>query len=243
MKRRSYLMRMNENVRLIGILVLAMLVLASVQVVGAQDEITWYWKDTDVGADFTHDSHVADKYMDKIESTGNTATVTLSPDISSDKNQQRGWWYANETAQVELTFPENVNWDFTFWVKVNGTVSIFPRVCKVGPDGSTTYITKTGHSFSISGDGTTIVEKTKTVEPSPDDADRTFAIGDRLAIEIYASLVTGEWVEIYYNSSDYPSRVTYLSSEPAYPVPELSTIILFSTGLIALAGYVLLKRR
>ena len=32
-------------------------------------------------------------------------------------------------------------------------------------------------------------------------------------------------------------------AHPVSPVPELSTLILFSTGLLALAGYVLLTRR
>jgi len=37
------------------------------------------------------------------------------------------------------------------------------------------------------------------------------------------------------------SRVT--PTDPGYPVPELSTIILFSMGLLLLGGYVWLKRR
>ena len=37
--------------------------------------------------------------------------------------------------------------------------------------------------------------------------------------------------------------VTYEHDTPAYPVPELPTIILTSTGLLALAGYVLLRKR
>jgi hypothetical protein len=33
------------------------------------------------------------------------------------------------------------------------------------------------------------------------------------------------------------------STDPGYPVPELSSLILFSVGLLALAGYVVYRRR
>jgi len=39
------------------------------------------------------------------------------------------------------------------------------------------------------------------------------------------------------------SYVISPETDPGYPVPELSTLILFSTGLLALAGYVLLTKR
>jgi hypothetical protein len=39
------------------------------------------------------------------------------------------------------------------------------------------------------------------------------------------------------------SYVTSPSSDPAYPVPELSTLILFSAGLLILAGYAYMGRR
>ena len=43
-----------------------------------------------------------------------------------------------------------------------------------------------------------------------------------------------------------PNSATYVTSpqtEPGYPVPELPTIILMSTGLLALFGYVVYSRR
>ena len=76
---------MNGNVRLIGILVLGMLVLAMVQVVGATGEVTWYWKGSGV--------------MYKESSpTGPGDTVTLDPSGSAR-------WYTDEAAACDLNFP------------------------------------------------------------------------------------------------------------------------------------------
>ena len=43
--------------------------------------------------------------------------------------------------------------------------------------------------------------------------------------------------------TDGTSAVNYPPDEPAYPIPELPTIILLGTGLVFLAGYFGLKRR
>jgi hypothetical protein len=51
------------------------------------------------------------------------------------------------------------------------------------------------------------------------------------------------------NSADFfvgdpnPTNSTTGSANPLYPIPELNTTLLFSTGLLALAGYVLLTKR
>jgi len=66
----------------------------------------------------------------------------------------------------------------------------------------------------------------------------------RFAIEVLWSSSAAGNLEIHCNPSDkHASNVTSPSSDPGYPVPELSTFILLSTGLIALAGYVLLTKR
>lgn len=67
--------------------------------------------------------------------------------------------------------------------------------------------------------------------------------GGRIAVEVYWVSTANGGLEVYYNSSTYSSSLTSPSSSPAYPVPELSTLILFSTGLLTLAGYVVLTKR
>lgn len=222
--------------RLIGVLVLGMVVLASVQVVGAQGEVIWYWKDVDVSGFDYPAGHVFDKFMNTTElpQTATSNTITLEAD-------ERAWWYAHEAAQCDLTFPSG-DWTFYFWAETNSGDSerIYPRVVKLYENGSSGgYITSASAYKSIkSADG--IKEITYSVEGSL----MSFQQGDRVAVEILASsgFEAGEWLKIYYNSTSHNSTLTSPSSSPAWPVPELSTLLLLSIGLITLAGYVLLTK-
>jgi hypothetical protein len=56
--------------RLIGILVLGML-LASVPVVGAAGEVTWYWKDVNVSGFSYPSEHQFDKFMNILHAPNN----------------------------------------------------------------------------------------------------------------------------------------------------------------------------
>ena len=72
----------------------------------------------------------------------------------------------------------------------------------------------------------------------------TIPEGGRFAIEVlWASGAVGD-LEVHCNPTNkHASKATSPFSDPGYPVPELSTLILFSTGLLVLAGYVVLGRR
>jgi hypothetical protein len=143
------------------------------------------------------------------------------------------YWYADEIAQNVLTFGDE-SWNFTFWAKVKGSVRIYPRVCKVEDDSNTVYLTNNNQYKGItSGNGIDVIKIEKTVDSIAGESARQFNVGDRLAIEILVSGIgEGEWVEIYYNSSGHPSRVTYPHDTPPYPVPEPSILTLISVGLI-----------
>jgi hypothetical protein len=63
---------------------------------------------------------------------------------------------------------------------------------------------------------------------------------------------TGKWVALKVASSTGITVETagtgfsswaYYEPPPDYPVPELSTLVLFSTGLLALFGYIVYRRR
>ena len=45
------------------------------------------------------------------------------------------------------------------------------------------------------------------------------------------------------NCGDGKSKLKTPSSDPGFPVPEMSTLVLFSVGLLALVGYVAYRRR
>ena len=68
----------------------------------------------------------------------------------------------------------------------------------------------------------------------------TVPTGKYLALKI----TNNDWDEMSFTCyDDSNSQVSYPEDSPAYPVPELSTIILFSVGLLVLAGYVVLRRK
>ena len=232
-------MRMKGNRRLIVILVLGMLVLAmvGVQVVGATGEVVWYWKDTNVsGFTLPSEDHLFDKFMNTTEvPEGDTNyTVTLG-------KGERAWWYANYPAQCDVTFPEGI-WTTTFWVNATNSTDnekvITVRVRGIYANGSDCWARHTSPKTHNAGS----IEKIKT-KPSSDWPSYIVPVGGRIAVEVlWYSEANGPLV-VYCNSITYNSSLTSPPDSPAYPVPELSTLILFSTGLIALAGYVLLTKR
>ena len=67
--------------------------------------------------------------------------------------------------------------------------------------------------------------------------------GGRFAIEVLWSGTALGNLEIHCNPPEGISSVTSPPTDPGYPVPELSTIVLFSMGLLLLGGYVWLRRR
>jgi len=69
-----------------------------------------------------------------------------------------------------------------------------------------------------------------------------FSTGDWLAVRLSWDCPTDE-LRIYYKAeAGNDSYIESPSTDPGYPVPELSTLILFASGLLALVGYVLLER-
>ena len=72
-----------------------------------------------------------------------------------------------------------------------------------------------------------------------------FAVDEWLAIRLrWVDPPSSEILRIHYKAElDSDSWITSPPTDPGYPVPELSTIILFSMGLLLLGGYVWLKRR
>jgi hypothetical protein len=81
-------------------------------------------------------------------------------------------------------------------------------------------------SFSISGAGPFTVPE-----------------GGRFALEIeWVSAANGN-LEIYCNLPDRrASQIASPSSDPGYPIPELSTLVLLGVGLLMIVGYVALRR-
>jgi hypothetical protein len=206
---------MNGNIRLIGILVLGMLVLASVQVVGAQQ--TWYF--------------CADEIMSKTHTPGSYVVC---------KDGSPKWWYVDEPAECDLTIGAG-SWTVHIYhdtadesYEYDGTITA--DIYKVA-DGTKIHIATGSESPTEGGTDTTIT--------CPMGSGVDFATGEKFAVRISWSPTSEKPTDplyVYYSATK-PSTLTSPSSDPGYPVPELITLVLLSTGLLTLAGYVLLTKR
>lgn len=223
---------MQINRGLIVILVLAMLVLASVQVVGAAGEVTWHLRrDTATGFNYPL-GHQYDLIMTKEGPTSSTANwFKIGPDNES-------WWFTNYSAECNLTFPAGV-WNVTFLTQLDNTSdkskSVEVHLWRLFENGTANEIINKSEVVDIKG------EKWHTVILSPNAIDVNK--GERIALSFKWASDANERVWIGCDSTARDSTLTSPPSSPAWPVPKLSTLILFSTGLIALAGYVLLAKR
>ena len=212
--------------RLIGILVLVMVVLAMVQVVGAETAQTWYF--TSEGAPSPWTGKIMTKGIE-----GGDTVITLG-------KGERVWFYADEVALCDVSFPSDGNWDIAYWVKAveeGETGTVYTRVGYADSAGETVRKLSRSAGIKHPTEIEEIVEKGVAIFTVPE--------GGRLAIEVYwgGTGPLGD-LEIHCNPSGaHASKLTSPSSDPGYPVPELPTIILFSTGVITLTGYVLLTKR
>jgi hypothetical protein len=217
--------------RLVIVMVLATVMLAGVGAVGATDSQSWHLlgEDNSYARVAANDSttHRIDVNMSKTKN----ATKTYK-DVPSDET---AWWYAEYPAQFDgVTFGED-NWIVNISHSSYDDFFIFADVCKVNESGEVTYLAQ----------GNKIASGKYTIITCSDNAttSQTFNKDERLALRINHNRTTAARVYYYNAGTDKLSNLTSPSSDPGYPVPELSTIILFSIGLITLTGYVLLTRR
>jgi hypothetical protein len=215
------------------VVIVVLTIMLFVSVVGATGEVTWYWKsETFANPPATHAS---DKTMDQYSPTGTTDNiVTLDPD-------EEAWWYVENAAQCDLSFPLG-NWIITCWIETNSPdnerVTIY--VYNITNAGEEKQIDGSRYKGLSSAEGVYKLSKTFTT-----DSAINIYEGDRIAVRVTFSSAAeaGEWLKIHYNSISYDSSLTSPPNSPVCPVPELSTLILLSIGLITLTGYVLLTRR
>ena len=228
--------------RLIGILVLGVVVLAMVQVVGAETTQTWYLTSDDkpAGAPTASDdlAHAKNNLLHKDEWAGTDGSFYLTP------AKPAAWFYADTGAECDLGFGEH---SWKAYIRTEGIeegdeadTHLKVSVCKLDTGGSVTVLAEDTIELTVASAYTPweiICEDTA----GPQD----FNVGDWLAVRLWwTDAPEAKNLRIYYKAeTDRDSYITSPSSDPGYPVPELPTIILFSTGLIALAGYVLLTKK
>jgi hypothetical protein len=219
------------------IVIVLILVSATVQMVSATGEQTWYFTETEASDNISSSNPTYNMIMTKGAEGGNNV-ITLQP-------RERVWFYADHVAQCDVGFPED-KWSVAYWVKAlnsseAGEGCVYTRLC---------YIDSTGSFTMASNSASEAITTPQNIEEIVENwfADNnvlafTVPEGGRLAIEVlWGSNPLGN-LEIHCNPPDKPaSKVTSPSTDPGYPVPELSTLVLFSAGLLILAGYAYMGR-
>ena len=138
-------------------------------------------------------------------------------------------WKADQAAQCDCTFQE-VNWDVT--LKRTNAYSGQMVTAKIGVLDGTTFTPKGTGTGNFPGTGA-IVDISFNVPTFTVPKDKYLAL----------KVCEGSHNQLIVKTYLGCSHVTCPHDEPDYPVPELSTIILTSTGLLALMGYVVYSRR
>ena len=239
-------MNRKMNRGLIGILVLGMVVLVlatvGVQVVGAETAQRWYLTgdikpaDAPIANDGI-DTHTRDALLYKSEAIGTWGGTQVS--LPSDNV---AWFYADTGAECDLGFGEYAWKTFIRTEEIEEDEvghNLTVEICKLDSEGTITILAN--HSETL-----TAALAYTLWEINCEDNGSTyqdFSTGDWLAIKLSWDCTTDSLL-IYYKAEDgKDSYIQSPASDPGYPVPELSTLILFSVGLIVLAGYVLLTKR
>jgi len=154
------------------------------------------------------------------------------------------WFYADTGAENGLSFGEYGWTTYIRTEKIDGDEidhNLTVEICKLNKS---------------TGDITVIANKTTKLNATTDakhlwiitcednlSTTQDFSAGDWLAVRLSWDCPTDP-LRIYYEIEEHSnSYVKSPSSDPGYPVPELPTIILISSGLLTLAGYVWLTKR
>ncbi len=165
---------------------------------------------------------------------GGDCTITLAPG-------ERVRFCADQLADGNVSFPEG-DWDVSYWLKqlheYDGYKGVHYRLQVVYPNESTSTI---GTVYTQLGQKQILRETSLSL---PDAGPFTVPEGGRFALELEWSSDANGNLEIYCNLPDRrASQVASPSSDPGYPIPELSTLVLLGVGLLMIVGYVALRKR
>lgn len=224
-----------HNRWMIILLVLMIVSAMAVPMLSATGEQSWNLLDDVytgmVAGDGTY--HYKDLFMNK---TGNaTGRYMVLPNVTKNTI----WWYAEYPAQIDGVTFGKANWTVNISHGPTGGCTIWTNVCKVNDStGEVTYLANGSVSPSEAGADTFICYDNP-------NTNQIFNTSERLALGIYHNRTSTTTLRIYYYNvtNGRYNNLTSPSTDPGYPVPELPTIILLSTGLLLLAGYAYMTRR
>ena len=197
---------------------------------------------------FTYSGGYSDIVFEMEAGDGGTQTWYLHNDSTMYKEDQTkpqgniivsgegsNIWIADYPAQVDVGFPLNTNnWtgEITF-TSALASKHIFKVEVGYSSDGSD--FTAGGPQAILTGDGNKkafIFEASAAAFTVPEGMYLALNITNNNASSDYNVQTGGTW-----------SYISSPQNDPGYPIPELSILMLFSIGLLVLAGYVMLRRR
>jgi hypothetical protein len=204
------------------------------------DQQTWYLTSTSKPGDAPladGQTHVIDNLMQKGSrggSLGDSFNITY-PEVA--------WFYADVGAESDIGFGENP-WEAHIRTEtIEGPEvghSLTVEICRLDTTGTVTVIASHTEQFTEAVLGPYLWNITCEDNPA---TIQDFSTGDWLAVRISWDYV-GDPLRIYYQpEAGMDSYIGSPYSDPGYPIPELSTMILFGMGLLMIVGYVGLRRR
>jgi len=219
---------------------IAAVVLVSVVGTASAASQEWYLRDPDYGGQVVNDGfkHSCDRTMSKTP-----GSVSRDEAIRYHGGEwEVAWWYAEEPAECNLSFGSG-NWKAFVDYENNGnyTETLYIQIFKVDTEGNAVALTEEYQATGLTTGGLDSASYTLT-----STADNSIKKGERFAVRFRWDKDSKDFLEIQYDNVKATNRSTRILSpetEPGYPTPELPTLVLFGTGLLALAGFVLYNRR
>lgn len=141
-------------------------------------------------------------------------------------------WTANESALCDVSFPAKA-WTGVIYRNTNVGSHTYKTHIGYYDDTDNSYYSAKKSDIVTIGDG--LFCKNFTIS----DAAFTVPENKWLALKVVNEEATKPLTVVTTGGS----YVIYPEEVPAYPTPELSTLVLFSVGLLALGGYVVLRKR
>lgn len=213
--------------RSVFVIVSAVILLVSLVGTASALNQTWYMLNTGSGATG------ADYEMQKDGGEGTTLYVEIDKDVSKI-------WAADQAVAVDGGIDMNAVWtgNIRLYVTQYGTHSASLQV-DIGVLSSVGGFTlKDSNSDSWDTTGIKNMPLSFTLD------DLALAKDEYLALKLTNTHGTN-WVRIHTadGGDKSPSYITYPLNNPDYPVPELSTLLLTSVGMLMLGGFVVYSRR
>lgn len=209
------------NKRRSGLLVVVLALVLLVSMVSmASAAQTWHMKDTASGA--------AGANYEMQKGSGNGTNIYLMIAKGDSKI-----WAADQSVAVDGGIDMIGEW--TGQIRADGTGSFDAKIGRLSSGGDFTGVDT--DSKTVSG------KANYTISFSPSNF--PLSKGEYLALELINTHASND-LRIYVQYFDAPSSPSYLrftNDDPAYPVPELSTLLLTCTGVLMLGGFVVYSRR